>query len=120
MPLATPALFLEYEEVLLRPETLEATGLTQADVDTLLTAIAAVVEPVMVDIDWRPLLLDPDDDMVANCAINALADYVVTGNVRDLILVEQRFGIRVVTPGAFVEDVRRVFQPDRGGDGFEE
>lgn len=117
VPLATPALFLEYEDVLLRPETLAATGLTRADVDTVLMAVAAVV-PVAVNIDWRPLLPDPDDDMVANCAINGLADRIVTNNVRDLRLVERRFGIRVVQPGAFVEEVRQAFASAPGQEDF--
>jgi predicted nucleic acid-binding protein len=120
VPVATPALFLEYEDVLLRAETLAATGLTRTDVDTVLIAIAAVVEPVAVSIDWRPLLPDPDDDMVANCAINGMADCVVTSNVRDLRLVQQRFGIRVVPPGAFVEEVRLAFEPVSDQDDFEE
>ncbi len=102
IPLAVPALFLEYEEVLKRPETLAGTGLTRAEVDEFLTGLAAVTVPVRVAFDWRPLLPDPDDDRVANAAINGMADCVVSGNVRHLQPVEERFGIPVLTPREFV------------------
>jgi len=39
--LATPALFLEYEDVLKRPEQRKVSGLTLAQVDTALAALAA-------------------------------------------------------------------------------
>lgn len=108
IPLVTPTLFLEYEGVLSRPETLTATGLTPADIDLFLTSLAALAEPVLVDFNWRPLLPDPNDDMVANCAINGMADCVITNNIRHLRLLEQRFGIPLIKPQPFVEKVERV------------
>lgn len=54
--LATPALFLEYEDVLKRPEQREVSGLTLAQVDIALAALAAIVEPVEVRFAWRPSL----------------------------------------------------------------
>jgi len=59
VPLATPALFLEYEDVLKRPEQREASGLSLAEVDTALTALAALTEPVEVRFTWRPQLAEP-------------------------------------------------------------
>jgi predicted nucleic acid-binding protein len=61
---------------------------------------------VRVDFDWRPLLGDPDDDMVANCAANGAAECVVTSNIRHLRLIEQRFGIPVLTPDEFLTAMR--------------
>ncbi len=52
--LATPALFLEYEDVLKRPEQREASGLTLAQVDKALAALATMMEPVEVHFAWRP------------------------------------------------------------------
>jgi hypothetical protein len=48
VPLTTPALFLEYEDVLKRSEQRAISGLTLAQVDTALAALAAAVEPVEV------------------------------------------------------------------------
>jgi uncharacterized protein len=43
---------------------------------------------------------DPDDDQVIECALEAGADFIVTGNIRDF---PTRFqGIRVITPRDFL------------------
>jgi len=46
--LATPPLFLEYEDVLKRPEHRLAHGLTPLEIDEFLAELAAVIEPVEV------------------------------------------------------------------------
>jgi predicted nucleic acid-binding protein len=51
---------------------------------------------------WRPFLRDPKDEMVLEVGVEAQADAIVTHNVRDFKGVEERFGIRIVTPGAFL------------------
>jgi uncharacterized protein len=43
---------------------------------------------------------DPDDDRVIECALEARADFIVTGNVRDF--PTQFHGVRVVTPRDFL------------------
>ena len=68
IPLVTTALFLEYEEVLKRPEQRLATGMSEADVMGFLAAFASAAEPVDVHFLWRPLLADPDDELVLECA----------------------------------------------------
>ena len=55
---------------------------------------------------WRPFLRDPGDEMVLEVAVSAKASLIVTHNVRDFEGVEARFGIRVVTPGEFLMEVR--------------
>jgi putative PIN family toxin of toxin-antitoxin system len=78
--LATPALFLEYEDVLKRPEQRSISGLSLAEVDSALTALAAAIEPIDVRFVWRPQLSDPDDEMVLEPAVNGRADALVTHN----------------------------------------
>ncbi|MBI2735228.1 MAG: putative toxin-antitoxin system toxin component, PIN family [Rhodospirillales bacterium] len=95
--LATPALFLEYEDVLMRPEQRVAHGLNVREVDRLLSALATVIEPVTVHIAWRPQLRDPSDEMVLEAAINGRADALVTFNVNDF-QPAKRFGLPVVRP----------------------
>src|SRR5258708_16946924 len=68
--LATPPLFLEYEDVLKRPEQLAVSRLSLADVDTALDALAALIEPVEARLSWRPQLADPNDEMVLEAATN--------------------------------------------------
>jgi putative PIN family toxin of toxin-antitoxin system len=43
---------------------------------------------------------DPDDDWVMECALEAGADFIVTGNIRDF--PAQFHGVRVVTPRDFL------------------
>src|SRR5271167_3097601 len=64
VPLATPALFLEYEEVLKRPEQRAKSGLSLDQVDLALAALADAIEMVEVKFSWRPQLSDPNDEMV--------------------------------------------------------
>jgi putative PIN family toxin of toxin-antitoxin system len=107
VPLASPALFLEYEEVLKRPEQREVSGLTLAQVDAALAALAAAIEPVEVRFAWRPQLSDADDEMVLDAAVNGRADALVTHNLSDFASTASRFGLRVLTPGELLQRMRR-------------
>ena len=60
-----------YEAVLKRPEQLAASGLSPADVDAALDAVAALIEPVEAHLSWRSQLDDPDDEMVLEAATAA-------------------------------------------------
>jgi predicted nucleic acid-binding protein len=87
--LATPPLFLEYEEVLKRPEQRLEHGLTLEQVDDFLAELAALVEPVETHFQWRPQARDPSDEMVLEGAINGHADALVTYNIADLAAAER-------------------------------
>ncbi len=106
--LATPPLFLEYEDVLKRPEQLAVSRLSLADVDTVLDALAALIEPVETHLSWRPQLADPNDEMVFEAAINGRADALVTYNTTHLLAAAARFGVRLARP---VDILREVIQP---------
>jgi putative PIN family toxin of toxin-antitoxin system len=93
----SPALFLEYEDVLKRPEQLLATGLSSADVDAVLNELAGLIIPVTTHYQWRPQLRDPADEMVLEAAVNAQAQAIVTYNLRDFSPA-LRFGIPVLNP----------------------
>lgn len=105
-PLVTPALFLEYEAVLKRPEQRIAHGLGLRDIDRFLAALASACEPVEVSFQWRPQLPDPNDEMVLEAAVNGHADALVTHNVRDFIKGAARFGVRVLKPGELLKELR--------------
>ena len=107
VPLATPALFLEYEDVLKRPEQRSVTGLSLPDVDRALAALAAAIEPVDVRFVWRPQLSDPDDEMVLEAAVNGRADALVTHNLKDFAAVAPRFELLVVSPADLLKRMRR-------------
>jgi putative PIN family toxin of toxin-antitoxin system len=104
--LASPPLFLEYEDVLLRPDQMKAHGWSSERIDRLLRAIAQQLEPVEIRFQWRPQLLDPSDEMVLETAVNGRADALVTHNRRHFLPLEKLFGIPVLSPGELVWRLR--------------
>ena len=81
-----------------RPEQLAASGLSPADMDAALDALAALIEPVEAHLSWRPQLHDPDDEMVLEAAINGRADALVTYNETHFRAAASRFGLRLARP----------------------
>lgn len=59
----TVPVFLEYQEVLYRPETLREFGLTREEVDAVLDLLLLQGDLTAVPFLWRPNLPDPDDDL---------------------------------------------------------
>jgi putative PIN family toxin of toxin-antitoxin system len=96
--LASVPLMIEYEAALTRSEQLTAIGLTGAEVNKVLDAVAAVATPVAFRFLWRPRLKDPADEMVLETAVNGNADWLVTFNTRHLSEGARDFGIRVLRP----------------------
>jgi putative PIN family toxin of toxin-antitoxin system len=106
IPLATPALFLEYEDVLSRPAQRAVHGLSDQGIGQFLAGLASGIEPVQVHFAWRPQLHDPADEMVLETAINGRADALVTFNVRDFASAAAMFGLRVKLPGEILDEVK--------------
>jgi len=50
---------------------------------------------------WRPMLPDPDDEMLLELAVKARCRNIVTYNTRNF-RGSERFGIAIVTPKAFL------------------
>src|SRR6267142_2514483 len=104
--LATPPLFLEYEDVLKRPEHRLAHGLAPEAIEEFLAELAALIEPVEVHFQWRPQSRDPNDEMVLEAAINGRADALVTYNVADFAGPAERFRISMLRPGDLLKKVK--------------
>jgi putative PIN family toxin of toxin-antitoxin system len=90
VPLVSVATVLEYEDVLTRPETLEATGMTVDDVVAFLDGFADRAERVSINVRSRPSIKDPSDEMFVEAFVNGDADYIVTFNRRDYLPVDER------------------------------
>jgi putative PIN family toxin of toxin-antitoxin system len=105
--LATPPLFLEYEDVLGRPEHRLVHGLTPEAMEEFLAELAALVEPVDIHFQWRPQVRDPSDEMVLEAAVNGRADALITYNIKHFAEGADRFGISVLRPVDLPGRVRR-------------
>ncbi len=103
--LATPALFLEYEEVLKRPEQLAVHKMPPARIHEFLVGLAGIIEPVRIFYQWRPQLGDADDEMVLESALNGQADAIVTHNLRDFSSASVKFNVRLMCPAAMVREL---------------
>jgi putative PIN family toxin of toxin-antitoxin system len=95
---ASVALFVEYEATCTRAEHVLAAGLQINDVNDFLDGLAGLMEPTDIHYLWRPQVRDPADDMVLEAAVNAMADVIVSFNVKDYADAPQRFGIDVLLP----------------------
>jgi len=103
--IATPALFIEYEDVLKRADQRKASGLSLLDIDELLTELAALIEPIEVHLSWRPQLRDPNDELVLEAAINGRAEGLITYNIRDFAGVPERFRVRLLQPAQLLQEL---------------
>jgi len=85
----------EYQEVLAR----DYLGLDQRRATRF---IGALREVALFVVPRKKVVIarDPDDDRVMECALEAGADFIVTGNTRDF--PAQFHGVRVVTPRDFL------------------
>src|SRR5690606_6425948 len=93
-------LYLEYRDVLLRPEN-RPPGITERDVEDFIDHILLHAETRDIHFLWRPALSDTADEMVLDVAVAFQADFVVTYNKKDFRGLEL-FGIECVAPGEFL------------------
>ena len=99
-------LYVEYQDVLLRPGTVAPT-LTPDDIVAFCRYLASISHLQKVYYLWRPHLVDPGDDMVFEVAAAAQAQYIVTHNVRDFIGAGE-FGITAIKPADFLALIRHL------------
>jgi putative PIN family toxin of toxin-antitoxin system len=95
-------LVLEYEEVIKRDA--RVLGLTYQDIDNIIDYLCSVAQLHNVFYLWRPVLADPDDDMVLELAVEAGCQRIVTHNTKHFGGVE-RFGLSAVTPQHFLHEI---------------
>ena len=70
--------------------------------DSLIQSAILVEIPFLL----RPLLPDPNDEMVLEAAVNGGCSYVVTYNTKDFAGARS-YGISVVSPGEFLTIIRK-------------
>jgi putative PIN family toxin of toxin-antitoxin system len=98
-------LVLEYEAAAKAKS--DKTGLSDADVDDIIDYICRVANPRQIFYLWRPLLKDPNDDMVLELAVAAGCDRIVTYNLSDFTGAD-RFSVKVVTALEFLREIGEI------------
>jgi putative PIN family toxin of toxin-antitoxin system len=104
--------FLEYQEVLLRPGSLRDLGRSPGEMESILRFIAYIAKPVTIDFLMRPNLADENDNMFVDLALASGSRFLVTSNVDDFTRrAELKLdSFRVVTPGQFYKLWRRLHE----------
>jgi putative PIN family toxin of toxin-antitoxin system len=93
------SLVLEYEAV--GKEQSAEMGISPVEIDTLIDAICRVALPARVSYRYRPVLRDPNDEMVLEAAIASGSTHIVTFNLRHF-KPATRFGVTATWPGYFL------------------
>jgi len=86
------------------PHVLKLTRMNAQEVTTYIQAIreGSHLVPGTMPVEISP---DPADNKLFACAIEAGADYVVSGDKKDVLSVGSYEGVETISPGDFVRDV---------------
>jgi putative PIN family toxin of toxin-antitoxin system len=98
-------LYTEWQEVLSRTENLPQ-GLSSEDAGNFLRYLASQAHLQEIHFLWRPILVDPDDDMVLELAFAASCQYIITHNVADFRGSAQ-LGVTALLPRDFLKLIRK-------------
>ena len=102
-PVISTALLFEYEDILKREQKI--LELSDNQIDIILDNICSFSKFQKIYFLWRPYLKDPKDDHVLEVAVAYKTKIIVTHNLKDFSGVE-KFGIKSITPGSFLEVIK--------------
>lgn len=98
-------LVIEYEDILLRK--LHTLNFNEAQIGQFLDYLCMVGNWHEVYFLWRPILKDPEDDMILELAVRANCKYIVTYNKADFRGVD-KFGIKSATAKEFLQIIQEL------------
>ena len=102
-PVVSQALFLEYEDVLARPDLIPS-HMPAPAIEAFLDAFLLASEKQEIFFRWRPWLPDPKDECVLELAVAAGCIPIATSNLRDFRPASE-LGVRVVTPWELADEL---------------
>ena len=100
--IVSEALLAEYQRVLGYPHLASHHGLTPREINEAVEAIrefALVVEPREA---LNVITADPSDNRVLECALVGEAEYIVSGDARHLLPLQEFRGVVILSPTAFL------------------
>jgi predicted nucleic acid-binding protein len=96
--LASIPLFLEWEASICNPDDELENGLDRAQRNDVMAGLADLIEPVTLDMAWRPQLRNARDEMVLATAVRGEADAIISWNPADFSQAAAKFDIAVLSP----------------------
>ena len=96
---------IEYEDVLLRK--IHTLNFNESQIDQFLDYLCLVGNWHEVYFLWRPILKDPEDDMILELAVRANCKYIVTYNNADFQGVD-KFDIKLATAKEFLQIIQEL------------
>lgn len=93
-------LVIEYEDILKGKQKM--LNISTSQINQLLNYLCKVSNLHEVFSLWRPIIGDPEDDMILELAVKAQCDYIVTYNKRDFEGL-QRFDITLADAKEFLQ-----------------
>lgn len=100
------SLYLEYPDVLTRPEN-RLGGFSNQQIISAVRYLAAQAHLQEIYFHWRPFLPDGNDDMILELAVAAQANRIVTFNLKDFRGIDQ-FGILALNPREFLVEIGEI------------
>jgi predicted nucleic acid-binding protein len=98
-------LIIEYEDVLKRDQN--QLTFSNEQIDKYLDYLCSVGNLHEIFFLWRPILKDPEDDMILELAIKANSQYIITYNKRDF-QGAGKFGIKLATTKEFLQSINKL------------
>lgn len=98
-------LVIEYEDVLLRK--IHTLNFSESQIGQFLDYLCLVGNWHEVYFLWRPILKDPEDDMILELAVRANCEYIVTYNKADFQGVD-KFDIKLATAKEFLQTIQEL------------
>jgi putative PIN family toxin of toxin-antitoxin system len=103
-PALSVALYAEWQQALSRPEN-RPPEISPEMAAEFLQYVASQSHLQDIYFLWRPVLKDPNDDMVLELAVASQSQAIITHNVADFVGAD-RFGVEVMMPAAFLQRIR--------------
>lgn len=99
----SPLVALEYEGILHQKIEEGFLKVSKEDCGRILDALFSMATIVWRPLQIRPILSDPSDDKILECAISGDCTHIVTFNKRHFpVVVTAPWGIKVMTAGEFL------------------
>ena len=105
--IASPPIVAEIKRVLQAPRIREKYFITDGDIEQLIILLEkeALIVPGYTDVN-DAIPDDPSDEMFLACAVDAAADFIVSGD-RHLLEISEYKGISIITVNEFEEKLAR-------------